>query len=159
MTTPNSYSPANVLRWLLVALGDLSDPTVVDADHLPTGAWPGYHSNEPEYPDNLVVLYDTEGVPSGRNMTDGRPIYHYGFQVRVRAREARTSHDKMRSLRDTLFAVLLRSVTIDSVPYLVHVVSGIGQIIPVGQDTPQSKRYAHTLNALISLSTPTGTPV
>ena len=82
MTSQLDYSPADVLRWLLVSLSAGTDP----ADD---AAWPAYVSNEPDSPDNLLVMYDTAGIPAGFVQSTGEMMEYRGCPSRCEARATR----------------------------------------------------------------------
>lgn len=148
-------SPANILRWLLVSLGSLADPTILSATSpfLPTGNWPGYDSVEPDLPDNCVTIYDTEGQHDGRGMVDGQVYYHYGCQLRIRSIDQPTGWSKAWSLHETLArTIFMNPITVNGTNYLIHCVADISAPIRLGQDSPNSRRYLHTVNCLLALS-------
>jgi hypothetical protein len=145
-------SPANVIRWLLVALGVGSDPTVQ-----PLGAWPIYQSDEPSSPDSVMTVYDTQGQLDGREMIAGQTLDHFGFQVRFRGPTPIGATDPTWAQADLTrrtFAEVVKGnlVRIGGNAYTVWCVVKIGQVIPLGKENPASRRKLFTLNALASIS-------
>lgn len=147
-----THSPADVLRWLLIAKGVGSDPTIQ-----PLGNWPIYAADEPDgigVPDNVITVYDTDGTDEGRIMIDGEPQGHNGFQVRVRASDHKTGYAKI----DEVWTVLGKeiyddAVILDGIVYLVHSANKIGDPIPLGKEVGETKRRLFVLNAVLSLKT------
>ncbi len=144
-------SPAEVIQWLLIALGQGTIPT--DA-----GAWPCHATNEPSQPDDCLTVYDTTGQSDGRSMIDGALWQHFGFQVRVRSKDHRLGWVKADAIRDALsLSTYHRSVSIPgdsggpTATYHVWSVNKIGVILPLGTDQGRSKRSLFTLNAIAAL--------
>ena len=134
------FSPADISRWALIALGLGSDPDEV-------AAWPIFATGEPTSPDDCITVYDTAGNDDGRAMTSGELFSHYGIQIRVRAVDHETGWVKADSLRTVMSqqvnALLL---AVGSSNYLVHAFTKIGVVLPIGKDAPKSKRSLFTIN-------------
>jgi len=141
-----THSPADVIRKLLV---DLSLGAL--ASEASATNWPVYFSAEPVTPDNAITVYDTPGVNSGRSMVDGKKMGLYGFQVRVRATDARVGWIKAHAIQATLAEVVYdETVVIGASRYLVHAVSKIGDVLSLGKDL-NSARSLFTLNAVTTI--------
>jgi len=141
-----AHSPADILRYSLIALGLGADPTAVS----PT--WPIYVGAEPNVPDNVITLYDTEGRSDGRMNPTGERAEHHGIQVRVRAINHTTGYAKARAIAVALDeSIVLTTVTISGTTYLIHAVSRTSDVIPLGKDVSTSKRSLFTINALAAL--------
>jgi len=146
MPSPSEYSPGDVVRYLLIQLGQGVYPS-------PTGrgdVWPVYKDKEAAQPDNLIKVTDTAGQDDGRTMPDGEPVAHFGFQVMVRAVDNPTGWAKANEIRTALAGVTRLVVAVDDQRYLVQAVVKIGQVLPLGEEVPVSKRNLFTLNALLS---------
>lgn len=140
----SDHSPANVLRWLLVAAGALSDP----ADRTD---WPGYCSQEPDRPDNAVTTFDTAGVQDGRHQVDGSINERPGVQIRVRAINHSTGWPKADEIRDVLDRSVLRdAVTIGDSTYCVQSVRRTGNVIDLGKELG-TKRHLFVINCLVTV--------
>lgn len=143
-----NHSPADVVRKLLITLelGHASPPTSADQ-------WPIYVSAEPTDPDNVITLYDTEGRSHGRVHNDGERQEHHGFQVRVRARTHPLGYAKAKAIAETLDTGIYQEVVTmpDDTHYLVHAVSRGSDVLPIGFESPTSKRVLFTINALVAL--------
>lgn len=138
-------SPADVVRWILVALGVGTDPEL-------GSAWPVYCSSEPDRPDNSITVYDTDGTDNGRTMVDGKLQRLFGFQVRVRSDSHGTGWTKADAIQTALAeSVYQETVTVNGRSYLVHAVSRIGDVLPLGKESPTSKRSLFTLNAGVTV--------
>lgn len=157
-------SPADVIRWLLVQLGQgiitlpsgliIASGLVTDPSLSPMQAWPCYATDEPDSPDSVITVYDTQGRDDGRSMIDGERYEHHGFQIRVRAPTHRIGQLKAQQIKVVLDqAVVHRTVTFNdqngtSRSYDVPCVSRTSDVIPLGKDTPSTKRRLFTINAV-----------
>lgn len=148
-----SNPPSEIVAWLIIELGLGTDPLSE-----PQGAWPTCSDNEPSAPDNVVTVYDTQGIDDGRTMYDGEVLRHWGFQVRVRSTDKLTGWQKTDAIRDALERQVKDNTV--NVPadigtgvtqYHVHCIARIGQTLSIGTDAPNTKRHLHTLNALLSV--------
>ena len=136
------HSPAHIVQRLIVSLGLGTLPSAA-------GSWPVYATAEPQDPDNVITVYDTAGQSDGRSMIDGELFEHNGIQVRVRATTHEVGWPKADAIQTGLaLSVYDETVTIDGTAYLIHSINRIGQVIPIGKETPLSKRSVFTINAL-----------
>lgn len=146
MSTALSHRPADVVRWLLIALGQGSDPTQLSSKGVPSGLWPIYVNAEPNAPDNCITLYDTDQVDFGRSMIDGESFQHYGIQLRVRSSDDKTGGAKIEAMRVFINEQIYeRHVTVDGHDYEVQSVFATG-VLTLGMDNPNSKRMLYTSN-------------
>ncbi len=149
------HSPADVLRWMLIALGAGSDPTDVNSQGLPNGAWPIYVDSEPSLPDNCVTLYDTAPSSDGRIMIDGENVQHPGFQVRIRGTDHPTAFVRAEYLEHVLAETLkydtvhITTGTVTST-YLVCCAARL-RTTRMGKDVPNTKRSLYTINGILAL--------
>lgn len=138
-------SPAEVVRALLISLGMGTDPASETS-------WPIFSTGEPDTPDNCITVYDTPGIGDGRSMVDGELFTHYGFQVRVRAITALVGWQKANAIRTAMAqSVSKMRVSVDSSRYYVQCIAKIGNVLPLGRDTGNSRRYLFTLNAVVPI--------
>jgi hypothetical protein len=133
-----------------------SDPTLnLDANGLPQSPWPIYTVQEPNVPDNCITLKDTQGHEFGRAQIDGEMFYHPGFQVRVRSHDWTVGWLKADAIRVFLAQTWYQGiVTPDDgtgKTYMVFNFNNISQVLPLGKDTPTSKRNLFTINVCIVL--------
>jgi hypothetical protein len=143
------HSPADILRRVLIALGQGTAPT---DNALDLSAWPIYAGGEPGSPDNVITLYDTPARQDGRSMIDGERQEHHGVQVRVRGATFPVGYAKARAIATAMdTAIYDLSVTLDSSTYRVHSVSRQGDVISLGKESPQSKRSVFTVNAIFTV--------
>ena len=150
-------SPADVIRWLLVQLGT-NTITLASGQTIPIGlvtdpttsqSWPCYASDEPDTPDNVVTIYDTQGRDDGRSMIDGERYEHHGIQIRVRAQSHVVGFLQARQIAVVLDQAVFRvGVTIAGHNFFVPCVSRTSGVIPLGRDTPNTKRRIFTINAV-----------
>jgi hypothetical protein len=137
MSSSLSHSPAEVIAQLLREAGYTSV----------------YTKGEPSSPDSVITVKDTAGTDDGRTMVDGELQQHYGVQVRVRSPEHPAGWLVTNNIR-VLFSegVNQQVVTMgDGTRFLVWAVTNIGQILPIGKDTPRTKRDLFTLNATVPM--------
>jgi hypothetical protein len=146
-------SPADISRNLLISMGLLSDPSIIDpTTNLPTGTWPGYESAEPSKPDNVVTFFNTMGTPDMRSSLGGYQWYHFGILIRVRSIDAPTGWAKASALGVTLTQQVNRNtIVVGSGSYIVHSFSTVSQPIPLGKDNPNTKRSLFTISATMTL--------
>lgn len=140
------HSPADILRQLLIDL-ELGTAYVDDAT-----SWAVFASGEADMPDDCITVYDTEGRNHGREMVHGERQEHHGFQVRVRARNHAVGYLKARDIAVKLDQEVYQElVTVEEIQYLVHAVTRVGDVLPIGKDAPRSKRSLFTINGIVSL--------
>lgn len=141
-----NHSPADIMRYLLIQAGAGVNPTVSTIN------WPIYVANEPSLPDNCITLFDTMGEIDSKNHIDGKVVEHHGFQIRVRAENHSVGYVKANSLSQLIDTELYReSVTIGSSDYCIHSIRRMTDVIPLGTESPTSKRCIFTINFLVYL--------
>jgi len=140
-----SHTPAQVIAQLLVDLACGSSASL-------TVGWPVFSTNEPDLPDNVITVYDTEGNQDGRFMITGEVRQHYGLQFRIRGTSHSIAHAKANTLKQILDQTVLRTaVALGGSTYLVQSVSRRSGPISIGKESPTSRRVIFTLNAVVSL--------
>lgn len=150
MTIALRDTPANVIRWLLVALGEGSDPTPWAAGS--GNDWPVSAGGEPDTPDSAISVFGTAPRGDGRQMKGDREgKRHHGFQVRVRSEDWRKGGEKAQSIKRTFDETVYdNTVVIDGKSYLVHGVYG-AQVTELGREVPSSKRWLFVINATTTI--------
>ncbi len=143
-TSSLTHSPAEIIRAVLLQLGLGTDPTPWASGI--GNPWPVFASGEPNTPDDCITCYDTVGVDHGQSMVDLELYVHYGVQIRVRSNDHRTGWVKANDVREQASKFGQQSITIDGSVYLVWAVAKMGQVLPIGKETPTSKRSLFTLN-------------
>jgi len=139
-----THSQAEIVRQLLVDL-------VLGYEPNTTTSWSAFAFKEPQQPDNCLSVFNTQGMSDGRAMIDGELMDHLGFQIRSRGVDVPTMRAKLAAVRTSLAGVYQRTVVIDSSYYLIQCVSNIGQILYLGDESPNSKRQLGTLNATLAV--------
>lgn len=140
-----AHSPADIIRYLLVALGKGSLPE----DEL---AWPIFAGQEPDSPDSCITLYDTSGIIEGRAQVSGEIQEHYGIQIKVRAASSTVAYAKINTLADCIDeSIRNNTVTISSSQYIIYAITRKGGILSLGKELSASKRNLYTVNAIVSL--------
>lgn len=146
------HDPSDIFRQLLV---DLGLGTLPEDD----GAWPIFDQAEPESPDNCITIFDTEGRTHGRIMATGQLVEHYGIQIRVRSNRRNDGKAKVRAIE---YAVD-RSIRLNTVSlaedtgtatanYTVWSFNRTTQVLPLGFESPTSKRMLWTINGTLSVT-------
>jgi hypothetical protein len=142
-----AHSPADIISRLLITIGVGEEPPGT-----PNPGWPVYVSGEPTSPDNVITVYDTAGIYHGRTQVDGQTQLHRGIQVRVRS----TTHDVGFNKAQEVAVAMAQDVydeyvVIETSRYLVHCLSRISEVLPLGKEVPSGKRSLFTVNALASI--------
>lgn len=146
-----SHSQADLVRWLIIDLGEGSDP-------LDSLAWPVSATMEPHTPDNCITVYDTEGFNTGRDLVSGRILEKPGIQVRLRSVDHKTGYVKMMALRRALSEGWRnRLVTVDTTTYLIYSLVKFSPIASLGKESSSGRRL-FTFNCLINAIPYTFTP-
>lgn len=112
--------------------------------------WPVYVGDEPDTPDEVVTVYDTDGPTFGRLMVTGEVTGHDGLQFRVRSVTYAGGRRKADQIVETLSEdVYQRVVSVGSETYLVQTVNGLDSVLSLGRDKPGSRRHLFTVNATL----------
>lgn len=140
------HSPATIISQLLVDLGLGTLPA--DSE-----AWPVYTSVEPNAPDNVITVFDTQGANAGRHMKTGERQEFHGIQVRVRSAEYPVGYAKAREIAVALDEEVYRTeVLVEFTTYLVHSISRSSDVLSLGKDSPRTARRLFTVNATTTLA-------
>lgn len=142
-------SPSRVIQQLLIALNLASDPG--PWSNPPGNPWPVLDNGEPDYPDNCITVYDTDGISEGETMVDMALQQHHGYQIRIRSVDKPTGRMKTDAIRTALAQVWNVTVTADAHEYLVFSCANISTIHRIGTDAPSTKRWLFTLNAVSAI--------
>ena len=144
MTTLLLHPPAEILVQLLVDAGQ-----VAAYDATP---WPMFWDQEPDSPDNCVTAFGTAGIVDGVSQIDGEIWEHHGFQLRVRSSKPADGYAKIAALRSYMSkSVSYQLVNVAGTQYTVYALVMRQAIMPLGKDTPHSKRSIFTTNGLMSV--------
>jgi hypothetical protein len=144
MTTANNISPAKVCAQILVN-ADIGLLPGVPGQILPVTQIPGnvqtpvYTLKMPDAPDQVVCLYDTAGKYNGRLMR-GQTTTHPGVSVIVRAPNGDGYKELCIPITDAFDNFFYSQVTVDEIPYGVHSVYRIGDIISLGEETGKRRQ-------------------
>lgn len=148
-----NHSPALIVANYLVDSGLASGPG-------PGGSWPVFVNKEPDVPDECITVYDADGRLEGRTHVDGEMQEHAGIQVRVRVAPHRIveGYQKTKTILRNFDTQVLRTlVTIGSNTYKIQAITRQSDVIPLGDESPTSRRYVQVANALVSLTQLPGT--
>lgn len=137
------HSPADIVRYLLIALGHGTLPPATD--------WPIYEGAEPTAPDALVTTYNVTGVDQGRSQIDGQRYTREGVQIRIRGADHPSAFAKSREIAVAIDEdVLQETVVIGASTYFVHAISRTSGPLALGH-APGSKRFLFTINCLVNV--------
>ena len=156
MSLPLLHSPADILRWLLIDLGEGSDPTLVPVTATPpANSWPAYEGGAPGTPDDILTCFNTTSKPAMRTMIDGEFSKFHGFQIQVRSAEQPTGATKAHRLKQILTEnVYQNSVIVTSggqtATYIMYNISDV-HVEALGKLVPQSKHTIHTLSGYLTI--------
>ena len=149
-----AHSPANVIRWLLVDKGLGTSPRLVLS-------WPVWTAGEPKVPDNVITVYDTQGTDEGAVMVGPRGELqgHYGFLVRVRAKDQPTGWAKANAIRASLSEDVYDNTVvvpawqgIAGATYTVENCAGVGHVLSLGVNVENEKTWLFTVNAVATIN-------
>ena len=150
MSLPFANSPADVVHYLLIALG-LGMLPVPGFAYTAT-SWPVNAGQEPDSPDNTITLYNTTGNKHARIMIDGETVEDPGIQIRIRGTD-----DPTASIQAELIKVAIDekaigyNVQIGGHNFTVYAINRVGNPIQLGNESPTSRRRIYTINATVTL--------
>lgn len=148
MTNALKDSPSDVVRQLLVNLGQCVDPTFDGAGKYTGGAWPAFSGTEPPQPDDCVTIYRGTDVVDARTMR-GNLMLHYAAQFRVRCDVSDDGKAKAQELQRAVAEDVLGAlVTVGANNYKVLNFAKIGPVLELGYNVPTDKRFLYTVNML-----------
>lgn len=156
MSLPLLHTPADVLSRVLIGRGYLAAPAAG------TTPWQAYVGGWPDgAPDRVVTLQDTAGIDQGRSQGTGETFQKYGVQVLLRSDRQDAGALKALGLRRQLAedvgslgyeTIAIPAQTgVGAATYQLTGVSGIGQVLPLGKESPTSRRSMFSMNLLLSI--------
>lgn len=144
MTNVLLHPPERILVQLLVDAGQAAAYTATP--------WPAFWDAEPDSPDDCMTITGTLGMVDGIDQVTGRIDEHHGFQLRVRSSRAQDGYAKVMAVRAYMAAnVAYQLVNVLGTQYTVYAIKP-GGILPLGKDTPRSKRSLFTVNGLMTVA-------
>jgi hypothetical protein len=92
-------------------------------------------------------------------MIDGSRVVFPGVQVRVRSATPDEGYAKAAAIANALdTTVRQNSVTVEAsagtptADYVIHSISRVGNVLPLGKNTPSSRRSLFVMNATLTLT-------
>ena len=148
-------SPADIVANLLVAmgLGVANNPSLaVQVD------WSVYTSGEPESPDSVITVYDTQGRLDGVTTPDRMMNEHVGIQIRVRSQDHPTGWKKINAIAVALINQVDQAVVQgpSGDEYIVYSILQTGAINTLGKEAGKSRRRLFTYNAICAIGNQAG---
>lgn len=145
------HSPADIIRHLLVNQDQGILPE--NWNGVSRDEWPISCNAVLPNPDRTIATIDTEGNDEGSFQWDGDLQGQNGVQFQIRADTFQQGWRKVNLLFNfTSKGVYDVRVDIDETTYLVHSITPTSDALPIGNETPTSKRQLFTLNLLTSIS-------
>lgn len=138
------HSPADVVRWALINAGVGTDPDL-------ELECPIFTDKERESPDDVITVYTTTAKLQGRTQTDGEIQGQEGIQVRIRASDPKGGFTKADAVRDVLDKLNYPVIQVDSSIYRFPAFNRTTSVIPLGDESPTSKRKIFTINGTLAL--------
>jgi hypothetical protein len=148
-----NHSPARIVQRLLVVLG-LGVQQVAGS----TVSWQVFAVNEPDVPDDALVVYDTAGIDQGRENLTGHRFEKYGLQILIRSATHDLGYAKSQYLAVALDeGIYDNEVTLvnpdgsGNSTYLIKAVHRTSPVYSIGAASPKSKRRLFTINATVKI--------
>lgn len=126
---------SRVLRQLLIDLGIGTS----------SGDWTTYYAGQGDTPDKMLSFVDTQSTVDREDMHAGSD-QRWAFQLMVRSTDTDSAKAKAEAARTALLNVYDRWVTVQNTAYVVHCITGLGSVLPLGADRPNSNRSLCSLN-------------
>jgi hypothetical protein len=168
------HSPARIVQAYLIEQNVGIDPdgftpvydTGTSGPDEPTGdmvngMWPVFTSYYPDEPDDIVVLYNTQGRDFGYTQVDSEREEMEGIQVLVRGVNPEYTYLKAHTIALLLdhvtrhFLTLPLSDTTGTGPseciYEIASIARTTNVIAIGRDAPTGKREEYTMNAIVTI--------
>lgn len=138
------HSPARVVATALAEAGVVSPRS--------GGApWPVHVWKRPEGPDDIVVVYDTQGRDGGNSQPDGVDNGLPGVMVMVRSKDPEVGYDKADEIKYTLDQVILRqTVVLGESTYCLGSVDTTSGVLSAGEE-PNTRRALFTVNGVVNV--------
>ncbi len=144
------HSPAYVIRCLLIQLGMATAPKDYDI-------WPVFVSNEPDQPDNCIVVVDTAGALHGRHHFDGEVQEGYGIQILTRSVDY-TGEQTLRAIVEALdqqvantAVQIMDDIGTGTTDYIVYSMNRAGGILHPGRGPNNANRDMFTVNYIATI--------
>lgn len=150
-------TPAKILRAFLVRRGVVCVPfvrgkIVPQEQHSGDQVVPCYVSASPNDPDNVVTVFDAQGLWFGRRQADGKNLIHNGLFLIVRHRDYGKGYNLAVNL--AIEVEKLNSsespIVVDDKEYWVDNVYRTSTVVPLGEDVG-TKLLNFSFNARMSL--------
>lgn len=137
------HSPAAIVTQFLIVEGYSNDYS--------STTWPTFRHNTPDYPDNMIVVFNTSGIIQGFTQNDGQAQEQQGVQILVRSNLEEIGYTKIKEMVNNLDQIKLKTVTIDATSYQVKSFNRSSDILFLGKDMKNSSRVLHTVNYVFSV--------
>lgn len=141
------YSPAYIIAQFLIDEDIFIAPSS-------SGNWPlfvGLLPDDQDIDHDIAACMDTESVKDGRISEDGENIFHYGFQIIIRAEAYNTGYAKAQEVATALEEINRDEVTISTKTYRLDNVTQTTGVVVVGQEEGSKRRELFSINFLVTL--------
>ena len=135
-------TPSQIFKGVLIVLGL--------GDDVPSDTWPIYIGSMPDglrVPENLIAVYDTEGVKDNRNSRDRKNKFYNGIQIRVRSIDYVSGFQKMEEITN----LLEKQSSIEQEGRKVYAMIQATEILSLGQEEGTKRRYMFSCNYLLGI--------
>ncbi len=136
------HTGAHVMQVYMTAQGYGSSPSA-------NRDWPLFRDSLPANPNNAMCLFDTEGVPDGREMRGGRTVEHPGISLHVRSISSPDGQKKALAIYPKWDAILREVGIIEGKSYLIQAITRTTPVLSLGQEEG-GFRYLFTVNGIIT---------
>jgi len=135
-------SPADIVTRVFHSLKLGTDPGE-------NGQWPIFVNVEPNEPDDVITVQDTEGAMEGRLQFPGTISEKPGIQIRIRSRNPNPS--KPYQIRDAMDQTIRNNtVKVSGINYKLVSVSRQSNVISIGRDG-NNGLFLFVINAQVTL--------
>jgi hypothetical protein len=131
---------------------------VLPSTNVDNHPWPIYVDQQPatasNVPEQIIVIYNTQGQQFGRIHNSGVVPKHPGFQLLIRSVGSQAGYNKGTELETVLNTDVFRELVVITPAnfeegvseYLVQSAQQRSDILPLGEDRDNQNLYLHTLN-------------
>lgn len=139
-----THSPADIVRYLLINRGIGSLPE-------DSGDWPIYAIRMPASPDNLICVYNTQGVMGGKYHVTKTTVERYGIQISIASASHLVGLSKANEVCEVLDELTYDSILVGTSQYRIHGFQKTSSILS-NKTTNISKQNSTTVNFLMAVT-------
>lgn len=139
-----THSPADILRHLLISrsIGTLPEDS---------SDWPIYAIRMPANPDNLICVYNTQGVIGGKHHVTKTTIERHGIQISIASASHLVGLAKANEICEVLDDTVYETLSIGTSQYRIHGFVRTSSILS-NKTTNISKQNSTTVNFIMAVT-------